>query len=92
MARRFRLSCKRTLEISSFVDGELDPSQAAGVQRHLDECEACTRDYRYHLALRSSLRDSSLYYRTPLELKMRIRSMSQTDEQAEASKRPMLPW
>ncbi|HKV33229.1 MAG TPA: zf-HC2 domain-containing protein [Pyrinomonadaceae bacterium] len=86
------MSCKRTLEISSYVDGEMGPSQAAAVQRHLDECEACRRDFRYHLALRSSLRDSSLYHRTPLELKMRIRSMSQTEEQAEASKHLMLPW
>ena len=86
------MSCKRTLEVSSYVDGELDPSEAATVRQHLDECNTCTRDYRYHLALRSSMRDSSLYYRTPLELKMRIRSMSQTEEQAEASKRLMLPW
>jgi hypothetical protein len=70
----------------------LDPSETAAVRGHLDECDACVRDYRYHLALRSSLRDSSLYHRTPLELKMRIRSMSQTEEQAEASKRLMLPW
>ncbi|HXQ69110.1 MAG TPA: zf-HC2 domain-containing protein [Pyrinomonadaceae bacterium] len=86
------MSCKRTLEIGAYVDGELNPSEAAAVQRHLDECDACSRDYHYHLALRSSLGDSSLYYRTPLELKMRIRSISQTEEQSEASKRPMLPW
>lgn len=86
------MSCKRTLEISTYVDGELDPSEAAAVRQHLDECDACVRDYRYHVALRSSLGDSSLYYRTPLELKMRIRSMSQTDEQAEANKHLMLPW
>src|ERR1700754_238994 len=92
LARRLRLSCKRTLEIGAYVDGELNPSEAAAVQRDLDECDACSRDYHYHLALRSSLGDSSLYYRTPLELKMRIRSISQTEEQSEASKRPMLPW
>jgi hypothetical protein len=62
------------------------------VRQHLDECDACIRDYRYQLALRSSLADSSLYYRTPLELKMRIRSLSQTDAEAEAARRPMLPW
>lgn len=92
LARRLGLSCKRTLEISSYVDGELNPSEAAAVQRHLDNCDACSRDYRYQLALRSSLQDSSLYYRTPLELKMRIRAMSQTEEQSEASKHLMLPW
>jgi hypothetical protein len=70
----------------------LDPSQAAAAQQHVDECEACNRGYRLQLALRLSLRNSSLYYRTPLELKMRIRSLSQTDAEAEAARRPMLPW
>jgi len=86
------LSCRRTLEIDRYVDGELAPSEAAAVRQHIDECEACNRGYRYQLALRSTLRDSSLYYRTPLELKMRVRSLSQTDAELEASKRPMLPW
>lgn len=86
------MSCRRTLEIDRYVDGELAPSEAAAVRQHIDECATCNRGYRYQLALRASLRDSSLYYRTPLELKMRIRSLSQTDAEAEASKRLMLPW
>ena len=86
------MSCRRTLDIDRYVDGELDPSEAAGVRRHIDECAACNRGYRYQLELRSTLRDSSLYYRTPLELKMRVRSLTQTDAEAEASKRQMLPW
>ena len=86
------MSCRRTLEIDRYVDGELEPSEAAAVRQHIDECAVCNRGYSYKLALRSSLRDSSLYYRTPLELKMRIRSLSQTDAEAEASKRLMLPW
>lgn len=87
------MSCRRTLEIDSYVDGELEPSAAAAVQRHIDECTACHRGYRYQLALRASLRDSSLYYRTPLEFKMRIRALSQTDAEAEAAKRLIgLPW
>ena len=87
------MSCQRALEINSYVDGELDHAQAAAVQQHLDECEACNRGYRLYLALRSSLRNSSLYHRTPLELKMRVRSLSQTDEEREAANRPIgLPW
>jgi anti-sigma factor RsiW len=86
------LSCSRTLEIDRYVDGELDPSAAIAVQQHIDECESCNRGYRYQLALRSRLRDSSLYYRTPLELKMRVRSLTQTEAEAEAARRPMLPW
>jgi len=92
LARRSKLSCSRTLEIDSYVDGETGPSAAAAVRQHLEECAACSRSYRYLVALRSSLRDSSLYYRTPLELKMRVRSLLQTDAEAEAARRPMLPW
>jgi len=87
------LSCQKALEINSFVDGELDQAQAALVQQHLDECEACNRNYRYYTDVRSSIQNSSLYHRTPLELKMRVRSMSQTDAEKEAAKRLIgLPW
>ena len=87
------MSCRRTLEINSYVDGELDQTQAAAVQQHLEECETCNHGYRYYLALRMSLRNSSLYHRTPLELKMRVRALSQTDAEREAAKRPIgLPW
>lgn len=87
------MSCQRALEINSYVDGELGHAQTALVQQHLDECEACNRNYRYYTALRSSIRNSSLYHRTPLELKMRVKSLSQTDAEAEAAKRLIgLPW
>lgn len=87
------MSCRRTLEINSYVDGELDEARAATVRLHLDECEACNRGYRYYLAFRSLVRNSSLYHRTPLELKMRVRALSQTDAEREAANRPIgLPW
>ena len=87
------MSCQRALEINSYIDGELDQAQAAAVQQHLDQCEPCNRGYRHYLALRSSLRSSSLYHRTPLELKMIVRSLLQTDAEAEAAKRLIgLPW
>ena len=90
---RSKLSCRRGLEINSYVDGELDQTHATAVQQHLDECETCSRGYRYYVALRSSIRNSSLYHRTPLELKMRVKAMSQTDAEREAAKRPIgLPW
>lgn len=87
------MSCQRVLEINSYIDGELDEAQAAAVRQHLEECEACDRNYRLYSALRSSLRHSSFYHRTPLELKMRIRALSRTDAEKEAAKRLIgLPW
>lgn len=87
------MSCEIALEINSYVDGELDDAQAAAVRQHLEECDACNRYHRYFLALRSSLRNGSFYHRTPLELKMRIKSLWQTDAEKEAAKRLIgLPW
>ena len=86
------MSCRRTLEISSYVDEEIGHAETAALQRHLDECADCNRACNNHLALRSTMRDSSLYFRTPLELKMRVKALLQTDAEAEAARRPMLPW
>lgn len=87
------MSCQKGLEINAYIDGELDQAQAAALQQHLNECEPCKRGYQHYVALRSSLRDSSLYFRTPLELKMIVRSLLQTDAEADAAKRLIgLPW
>ena len=87
------MGCHRGLEINSYVDEELDEAQAASVRQHVEECEACDRSYRLYIALRSSLRNSSLYHRTPLELKMLVRALLQTDAEKEAAKRLIgLPW
>ena len=70
------MSCERARElIHPYIDGELDLTQAAGIQQHLDECEDCQRVYQNQLTLRSTFKDNSLYYRAPQDLKKRIRSL-----------------
>ena len=71
--------------IHLYVDGELDRSEAAEVRRHIDLCEDCNLRYRNQIALRSSLQDSSLYFRAPVELKRRIRSSLQQEVEAEST-------
>ncbi|HET9711884.1 MAG TPA: zf-HC2 domain-containing protein [Pyrinomonadaceae bacterium] len=78
--------CHKSLEmIHLYVDGELDELEAAQVQRHIYTCEDCKLRYRTQVALRSSLQDSSLYYRAPVELKRRIRSSLQQEVETEAT-------
>jgi anti-sigma factor RsiW len=72
------LSCQKILEtVHPYIDRELDPVQAAVVERHLEQCDDCDLIYRGQVALRSSLQDPSLYYRAPADLKTRIISGSE---------------
>ena len=70
------MSCERARElIHPYIDGELDLTQAADIQRHIDECDDCKLGYHNQLTLRSTFKADSLYYRAPLDLKKRIRSL-----------------
>ena len=78
-----KLNCQRVLElIHAYVDRELDPIQAADVERHLDQCEECNLNYRGQIALRSTLQDDSFYYRAPANLKTRITSSIKKETEA----------
>jgi mycothiol system anti-sigma-R factor len=78
--------CHKSLEmIHLYVDGELDRLNAAEVRRHIDRCEDCELRYHTQIALRSSLQDSSLYHRAPVELKRRIRSSLQQQVETETT-------
>ena len=69
------MSCQKILEtVHPYIDRELEPVQAAEVQRHLEQCDDCDLIYRGQVALRSSLQNPSFYYRAPADLKTRITS------------------
>lgn len=69
-------SCQRARElIHYYIDGELDLTETAEIQQHINECEDCKLGYDNQLALRSTFKDNSLHYRAPQELKQRIRSL-----------------
>ena len=70
------MSCERARElIHPYIDGELDLTQAAEIQQHIDACENCKLGYHNQLTLRSTFEDNSLYYRAPQDLKKRIKSL-----------------
>lgn len=60
--------------LDAYVDGELDLVKALEVERHLQECQACSRAYHNQRALRTAIKTGSLYYETPANLPRRVRS------------------
>jgi len=82
------LSCQLTQEfIHAYVDGELDLARSLEVEHHMQECQACANAYRSETALRSALKDSSLYYSAPEKLEKRIRSSLRREAKSEAGRR-----
>jgi len=61
------------LLIHGHLDGELDLVRDLEVQRHLDECPRCSREYAAFRAMRSRLKDEEFRFQAPAELKEKIR-------------------
>ena len=82
------MSCQITQEfIHAYVDGELDLARSLEVEQHLKECQVCASAYRSQTALRSALKDSSLYHSAPANLEKRIRSSLRREAKSEAGRR-----
>ncbi len=51
------ISCREAVErLWSFIDGELDASDAGRVEAHLDACRGCSPQHDYQRAFREFLR------------------------------------
>lgn len=86
------MSCNRTRElIHGYVDGELDLVNSLAVERHMQECEACSDAGRSESELSSTLKQSSLYYAAPDDLKKRIQSSLRNELPYELPA-PSFPW
>ena len=59
--------------IHGHLDGELDLVRDLEVERHIDECPRCTREYAALRAMRSRLREEGFRFAAPPELKEKIR-------------------
>ncbi len=87
------MSCQKSRElINPYVDGELDVVQTVEVEQHLDECESCNVRYRNQLNLSSNLKDSSLYYPAPKDLRKRIQSSLQAELKLQRQERNRWAW
>jgi anti-sigma factor RsiW len=73
--------------IHAYVDGELDLARSLEVEQHMEQCEVCAIAYRNQIALRSALKDSSLYHSAPAGLQKRIRSSLRREAKSEVGRR-----
>jgi anti-sigma factor RsiW len=73
--------------IHGYLDGELDLGRSLEVEQHMHECEICARNYRSLTTLRSSLKNDSLYYTAPEQLKKRIQSSLRKEARSEMAPR-----
>jgi anti-sigma factor RsiW len=58
--------------MNGYADGELDLISALKVEQHLQECHACTGDYRNQQSLSSAISGGSFYFKAPTNLRKRV--------------------
>jgi anti-sigma factor RsiW len=81
------LSCQTTQFIHAYVDGELDLSRSLEVEQHMPECQVCATAYRNQMALRSAVKDGSLYHYAPPKLEKLIRASLRREAKSEDGRR-----
>lgn len=79
------MSCQRAPEVHLLVDGELDRAGSFEAEKHIDQCEECSFAYGNHVALRTTLKNKSLYYPASDKLRKRIQSSLRQEEKPKAS-------
>src|ERR1700691_2265686 len=55
------------------LDGELDLAADVEIQRHIEECPRCAREYAALRAMRMRLKDAEFRFSAPAALKEKIR-------------------
>jgi anti-sigma factor RsiW len=81
--------------LHGYLDNELDPARSLEIESHLQECQACARNYQNLQILRSVVRNRLPYYRTPMQLRKRVDSMvkeNRKEEQPRLQLTKLWPW
>ena len=58
--------------LGDYLDRELAPDEQAAVQRHLDECLACAREFAFEASLLAALKHKLRRLKLPQELPDRV--------------------
>jgi anti-sigma factor RsiW len=73
--RRNKVNCIEAQRLlHAYIDAELETANTLEVEKHLQECNACLKDYNDYQTLRAALREGSLYFHAPELLQKRIAS------------------
>ena len=84
------MSCQQTHElIHGYLDGELDLVKSLEIEKHLEQCEACTQNYEALRGLQSRLRDNTLRFEPPAKLEKSLRSALRHEEKPRS---PIFRW
>jgi len=78
--------------IDAYADGELDSANLLGVERHLEECEACRRAHERVIYLRRAISEGSLYFSSPAGLESKLRAALSSPKPERTSWMPKLAW
>ena len=73
MTRPTHLSCRDCVDrLGDFVDRELSTEELAAVERHLEECFGCAREFRFEGAVLESIKVTLRRVKAPSSLLERI--------------------
>jgi mycothiol system anti-sigma-R factor len=85
--------CREVEErIATYLDGELEASEASEVARHLEGCAACSALRERHQALRAAVLADLKRYRAPDTLRMRVRVAVRAAAPGGVTRRPVWRW
>jgi anti-sigma factor RsiW len=84
------MNCQQArLLIDAYADGELDATGVLELEKHLHECPACELAFRNAQNLKKSLKQDSLFFTTPAELRQKLKA--ELRPQTETN-RPFWTW
>lgn len=73
MARLDRYTCEEVFRrLDDYVDRELGPEEMTQMQRHLETCVVCAREYNFEISLLRQVRDKLQRVSAPPNLLGRI--------------------
>ena len=71
----------------AYLDRELDPVTAAGIEAHLQNCAACAQTHAAQTSLQAAIKGHATYYTAPASLAARIRAKINATSGAAANKK-----
>jgi anti-sigma factor (TIGR02949 family) len=70
------LDCRRALELLyDYFDGEVPPSDAEYVRRHIELCNQCLKRFHYEGDLLKRIRSAAKKSKAPAQLRKRVLEM-----------------
>lgn len=71
--------------LHAYIDAELDVANSLEVERHLQQCEDCRRNYNDYQALHRAIKGETLYFQVSDSLQKRIRNSLRSAEEIPVS-------